>query len=99
VSQKLRGGLWGLGEAPCGGRCAAIRGAAPRWVGLRLLADRSSGVYPAQALPRSMKLANPTPERLSQDLLRRLDVWRGDAMSRGTAIRLLLEQALVERKA
>jgi metal-responsive CopG/Arc/MetJ family transcriptional regulator len=45
-----------------------------------------------------MKLANPTPVRLSHDLLRRVDAWRGDAMSRGTAIRLLLEQALAERK-
>jgi hypothetical protein len=41
-----------------------------------------------------MRLAKPTPVRLTPDLLRRLDAWRGDAMSRGTAIRVLLEQAL-----
>jgi hypothetical protein len=41
-----------------------------------------------------MRLANPTPVRLSQDLLRWLDSWRGDRMSRGTAIRLLLEQSM-----
>ena len=28
------------------------------------------------------------------DLLQRLDSWRGDRMGRGTAIRVLLEQAL-----
>jgi hypothetical protein len=32
--------------------------------------------------------------RLSPDLLQWLDSWRGDRMSRATAIRLLLEQAL-----
>ena len=41
-----------------------------------------------------MKLAHPTPVRLTPDLLQRLDAWRGDRMSRATAIRLLLEQAL-----
>lgn len=41
-----------------------------------------------------MKLAHPTPVRLTPDLLQRLDAWRGDRMSRSTAIRLLLEQAL-----
>lgn len=41
-----------------------------------------------------MKLSHPTHIRLTQDLLHRLDEWRGDAMSRGTAIRLLLSQAL-----
>jgi len=41
-----------------------------------------------------MKLSHPTHIRLTPELLRRLDVWRGDAMSRGTAIRLLLDRAL-----
>jgi hypothetical protein len=41
-----------------------------------------------------MPLANPTPVRLTEDLLQWLDSWRGDAMSRGTAIRLLLQQAM-----
>jgi hypothetical protein len=41
-----------------------------------------------------MRLANPTPVRLSPDLLQWLDAWRGDRMSRGTAIRLLLQQSM-----
>ena len=41
-----------------------------------------------------MKLSHPTHIRLTQDLLQRLDSWRGDRMNRATAIRLLLEQAL-----
>jgi hypothetical protein len=41
-----------------------------------------------------MPLANPTPVRLTEDLLQWLDSWRGDAMSRGTAIRLLLQQSM-----
>lgn len=41
-----------------------------------------------------MRLAHPTPVRLTPDLLRRLDAWRGDGMSRGTAIRVLLDRAL-----
>jgi metal-responsive CopG/Arc/MetJ family transcriptional regulator len=41
-----------------------------------------------------MRLAHPTPVRLTPELLRRLDAWRGDAMSRSTAIRVLLERAL-----
>jgi hypothetical protein len=41
-----------------------------------------------------MRLANPTPVRLSPDLLQWLDAWRGDRMSRGTAIRLLLHQSM-----
>lgn len=41
-----------------------------------------------------MPLANPTPVRLTQDLLQWLDSWRGDTMSRGTAIRLLLQEAM-----
>ena len=41
-----------------------------------------------------MPLANPTPVRLAQDQLQWLDSWRGDRMSRCTAIRLLLQQAM-----
>jgi hypothetical protein len=41
-----------------------------------------------------MQLCRPFSLRLSPDLLIWLDSWRGDRMSRGTAIRLLLEQAL-----
>jgi hypothetical protein len=41
-----------------------------------------------------MRLAHPTPVRLSQDQLQWLDAWRGDRMSRGTAIRLLLQQSM-----
>lgn len=41
-----------------------------------------------------MRLAHPIPVRLSPDLLQRLDSWRGDTMSRATAIRILLLQAL-----
>jgi hypothetical protein len=41
-----------------------------------------------------MRLAKPTPIRLTPELLRWLDRWRGDRMSRATAIRILLEQAI-----
>ena len=41
-----------------------------------------------------MKLAHPTHIRLTAELLRHLDEWRGNRMSRATAIRLLLEPAL-----
>ncbi len=41
-----------------------------------------------------MKLCRPFSLRLSPDLLRWLDSWRGDRMSRGTAIRLLLQQSM-----
>jgi hypothetical protein len=41
-----------------------------------------------------MRLSRPTHIRLTPDLLQQLDTWRGDAMSRATAIRLLLQQAL-----
>jgi hypothetical protein len=41
-----------------------------------------------------MKLCRPFSLRLSQDLLIWLDSWRGDRMSRGTAIRVLLEQSM-----
>jgi hypothetical protein len=39
-----------------------------------------------------MPLANPTPVRLAQDQLQWLDSWRGDRMSRGAAIRCLVDQ-------
>jgi hypothetical protein len=59
-------------------------------------------VAPAATLRKpladSMRLAHPTHIRLTPDLLQRLDSWRGDRMNRATAIRLLLEQALKERK-
>ena len=48
----------------------------------------------ANTPPRKVKLAHPTHIRLTQELLQRLDKWRGDTMSRATAIRLLLEQVL-----
>ena len=41
-----------------------------------------------------MRLSKPTHIRLSSELEQRLDLWRGDRMARGTAIRVLLEQAL-----
>jgi predicted DNA-binding protein len=41
-----------------------------------------------------MQLSRPFSLRLSPDLLQWLDHWRGDRMSRGTAIRLLLEQSM-----
>lgn len=46
-----------------------------------------------------MRLAHPTPVRLTPQLLRWLDGWRGDRMSRGTAIRVLLEQAMAREAA
>jgi len=48
--------------------------------------------------PRAMRLAKPTPIRLTPELLRWLDRWRGDRMSRATAIRILLEQAMESRQ-
>ena len=45
-----------------------------------------------------MNLAHPTHIRLTQELLRQIDQWRGDRMSRATAIRLLLERALAAAK-
>jgi hypothetical protein len=41
-----------------------------------------------------VKLAHPTPIRLSPDLLQRLDTWRGNRMSRASAVRFLLDQSL-----
>lgn len=41
-----------------------------------------------------MQLCRPFSLRLSPDLLQWLDSWRGDRMSRGTAIRLMLEQSM-----
>ena len=45
-----------------------------------------------------MNLAHPTHIRFTAELLRQIDQWRGDRMSRATAIRLLLEQALASQK-
>jgi hypothetical protein len=59
------------------------------------LAHRNSQGYACQALRRQpMQLARPFSLRLSPDLLQWLDSWRGDRMSRGTAIRLLLQQSM-----
>ena len=41
-----------------------------------------------------MRLSRPTHIRLAPEQLQALDRWRGDRMSRATAIRLLLDQAL-----
>jgi hypothetical protein len=41
-----------------------------------------------------MPLANPAPVRLAKDQIQWIDGWRGDTMSRGTAIRVLLEQVI-----
>lgn len=41
-----------------------------------------------------MRLANPTPIRLSQAQLDWLDAYRGNTMSRSSAVRLLLEEAM-----
>jgi hypothetical protein len=41
-----------------------------------------------------MRLAHPTPIRLSPDLIQWLDSWRANRMSRSTAIRILLEQSM-----
>ncbi len=49
--------------------------------------------------PALMRLANPTPIRLSQAQLDWLDAWRGNTMSRSSAIRLLLEQVMREQQA
>ena len=49
--------------------------------------------------PAPMRLANPTPIRLSQAQLDWLDAWRGNTMSRSSAIRLLLEQVMREQQA
>jgi hypothetical protein len=45
----------------------------------------------------TMRLCRPFSLRLSPELLRWLDSWRGDRMSRGTAIRLLLQQAMEQQ--
>lgn len=45
-----------------------------------------------------MKLAHPTHIRFTAELLRQIDQWRGNRMSRATAIRLLIEQALATTK-
>jgi hypothetical protein len=41
-----------------------------------------------------MRLARPFSLRLSPELLQWLDSWRGDRMGRGTAIRVLMEDAM-----
>ena len=41
-----------------------------------------------------MRLAHPTPVRLTPAQLQALDRWRGDRLSRGAAIRILLDQSL-----
>jgi len=41
-----------------------------------------------------MPLANPTPVRLAQDQLQWLDSWRGDRLSRGAAIRQLIDRMM-----
>lgn len=41
-----------------------------------------------------MRLAHPTPVRLTPLQIQALDRWRGDRMSRATAIRVLLDQSL-----
>jgi hypothetical protein len=41
-----------------------------------------------------MPLSHPVPLRLAQDQVEWLDAWRGNTISRGAAIRLLLEQAI-----
>jgi hypothetical protein len=41
-----------------------------------------------------MPLAQPIPLRLTPNQLEWLDSWRGDALSRSAAIRLLLEQSI-----
>jgi hypothetical protein len=42
-----------------------------------------------------MRLSQPTHIRLAPDLLQWLDSWRGDRMTRATAIRLLLDEAML----
>lgn len=59
------------------------------------LAYRNPRGYACQAIRRTfMQLCRPFSLRLSQDLLQWLDSWRADRMSRGTAIRVLLEEAM-----
>jgi len=41
-----------------------------------------------------MRLAHPTHIRFTPEQLQALDQWRGDRMSRATAIRLLIDQSL-----
>ena len=59
------------------------------------LAYRNPRGYTCQVTRRRfMQLCRPFSLRLSQDLLQWLDSWRADRMSRGTAIRVLLEEAM-----
>ena len=61
--------------------------------------ERSRRGYDWQVPAMPMLLSRPTHIRLTADLIARLDTWRGDRMSRATAIRLLLEQALKRQQA
>ena len=75
---------------------AAERGAAEQLYAP--VAYRSLKGYACQAIRQSlMQLCRPFSLRLSPELLRWLDSWRGDRMSRGTAIRLLLQQAMEQQ--
>jgi hypothetical protein len=44
--------------------------------------------------PQLLKLSYPTHIRLCPELIEWLDLWRGDRMSRGSAIRFHLYQAM-----
>ena len=56
--------------------------------------NRSIGGYNRPDSPALMRLAHPTHIRLTPEQLQALDRWRGNRMSRATAIRLLLDQSL-----
>ena len=58
------------------------------------LAYRNPTGYACQALPVSMALSPPFSLRLTQEQIQWLDAWSGDTMSRGTAIRLLIAEAI-----
>lgn len=58
------------------------------------LADRSSTGYACQASDSAMPLSPPFSLRLTQEQIQWLDAWSGDTMSRGTAIRLLIAEAI-----
>ncbi len=58
----------------------------------------AQGATVCQLAASAMKLCRPFSLRLSPELLQWLDKWRGDAMSRGTAIRVLLEKAMANTK-
>jgi len=56
--------------------------------------NRSSYGYTVPDRAALMRLAHPTHIRLSPAQIQALDRWRGDRMSRATAIRVLLDQSL-----